>query len=83
MIGVWKRIHGDRGQTRIGPFWPGAPFRVVQRCEGHVALVYRLPLWGLVDELRAEEDDSSWLGWAMLGSRELGRFRMTRVGRTL
>ena|SRR5215210_5636292 len=80
MIGIWKRIHGDRGQTRIGPLWPGAPFRLVQRREGHVALVYRPPLWGLVDELSAEAD-GSWLGRAMLGGRELGRFRMTRSGR--
>ena len=80
MIGIWKRIHGDGGQTRIGLLWPGAPFRLVQRCEGHVALVYRPPLWGLVDELRIEADGSSWLGRAMLGSYELGRFRMTRIG---
>jgi hypothetical protein len=80
MIGIWKRIHGDRGQTRIGPFWPGVPFRLVQRREGHVELVYRPPLWGLVDELWAEADDS-WLGRAMLGRLELGRFRMTRSGR--
>jgi len=81
MIGVWKRIRGDRGQTRIGPLWPGVPFRLAQRREGHVALVYRPPFWGLVDELRAEADGSSWLGRTMLGDRELGTFRMTRIGR--
>jgi hypothetical protein len=25
MIGVWKRIRGDRGQTRIGPSGPASP----------------------------------------------------------
>jgi hypothetical protein len=80
MIGVWKRIRRERGQTRIGPFRPGAPFRLVQRREGYVALVYRPPLWGLVDELRAEAD-GSWSGQAMLGRHELGRFRMIRRGR--
>ena len=26
MTGIWKRIRGASGQTRMGPFWPGAPF---------------------------------------------------------
>jgi hypothetical protein len=81
MIGVWKRIRGNRGQTRIGPLWPGVPFRLTQRREGHVSLVYRPPLCRLVDELRVETDGSSWLGRTMLGGRELGRFRMTRIER--
>jgi hypothetical protein len=51
MIGVRKRIRGDRGETWIGPL-PGWPFRVERR-EGRVALIYRLPFPMLVDELWA------------------------------
>ena len=78
MVGVWKRIRGYRGETRVGPL-PGWPFRVERR-EGHVALIYAPPFSGLVDEVRAVSDDDSWLGRTKLGGRELGRFRMVRIG---
>ena len=77
MIGVRKRIRGDRGETRIGPL-PGWPFRIERR-EGRVALIYRLTFPTLVDELRAGAR-GSWLGRSTLGGRELGRFRMSRRG---
>ena len=77
MIGVRKRVRGDRGETRLGPL-PGWPFRVERR-EGRVALVYRLPAPMLVDELWAG-GRGSWLGRSTLGGRELGRFRMSRRG---
>ena len=77
MIGVRKRIRGDRGETRIGPL-PGWPFRV-ERHEGRIALVYRLPAPMLVDELWVG-GHGSWLGRSTLGGRELGRFRMSRRG---
>ena len=77
MGGVWKRIRGERGETRVGPL-PGWPFRV-ERCEERVALVYRLPFSGLVDELEVAEKGAIF-GRSMLGGRELGRFRMVRSG---
>jgi ferritin-like metal-binding protein YciE len=76
MVGIWKRIRGDRGETRVG-LLPGPSFRVERR-EGRVALVYRPPFSGLVDELWAVED-GSWLGRSLLGG-ELGWFRMVRIG---
>jgi ferritin-like metal-binding protein YciE len=77
MIGVRKRIRGERGETRVGPFL-AYPFAVEWR-EGYGALVYRPPFSGLVDEVRAAPD-GSWLGRSTLGGRELGRFRMVRSG---
>jgi ferritin-like metal-binding protein YciE len=77
MIGVWKRIRGDRGETWAGPL-PGWAFRVERR-EESVALVYRAPFSGLVDELWAAAD-GSLSGRSTLGGRELGRFRMVRSG---
>lgn len=76
MIGVWKRIRGDHGETWIGPS-PVWPFRCERR-EGGVALVYRRPFSGLVDELRPEPD-GSWTGRSTLFGRELGTFRMTPI----
>jgi ferritin-like metal-binding protein YciE len=77
MVGLRKRIRGDRGETRVGPlvFWP---FRIERRGE-RVALVYRAPFSGLVDELEAAADGSI-LGRSVLGGRELGRFRMVGSG---
>jgi hypothetical protein len=49
MIGVRKRIRGERGATRVGAL-PGCPFRVEGR-EGRVALVYYPPFSAIVDEL--------------------------------
>ena len=77
MVGVRKRIRGDRGATGVG-YLPGWPFRL-ERGGGRIALVYYPPFSALVDELRAEAD-GSWLGRSTLGGRELGRFRMTRPG---
>jgi len=77
MVGVRKRIRGERGETRAGPLlaWP---FRVEQRVE-HFTLVYHPPFSALVDELWAAPD-GSWLGRSVLAGRELGRFRMARCG---
>ena len=77
MIGVRKRIRGDRGETRIGNL-PGWRFRVERR-EGGVALIYHPPFSALVDEL-LPGDRGSWLGRSTLGGRELGRFSMSRAG---
>jgi ferritin-like metal-binding protein YciE len=77
MPGVWKRIRGGGGETCVGPL-PAWPFRVERRGE-RVALVYRPPFSGFVDELRAGTD-GAWNGRATLGGRELGRFRMVRIG---
>jgi len=70
MIGVHKRIYGDRGETRIGRF-PGLPFRV----EG-LSLHYLGPFRGFVDAL--EPDGDGFSGQALFLGRELGRFRLRR-----
>jgi hypothetical protein len=54
MAGIWKRIHGAFGETRIGPL-PVWSFRC-ERKEWGVALIYHRPFSGLVDELRPEPD---------------------------
>jgi ferritin-like metal-binding protein YciE len=77
MLGLRKRIRGDRGETRVGAL-PGWPFRVERR-EGRVALVYLPPLSAIVDELWTGAE-GSWLGRSAFGGRELGRFRMIRDG---
>jgi ferritin-like metal-binding protein YciE len=77
MIGVRKRISGDRGETRIG-FLPGWPLRV-ERSEERVAMIYGRPFSALVDEVWAGAH-GSWLGRSTLAGRELGRFRMQRRG---
>ena len=78
MVGVRKRIRGDRGESKIGPLvvWP---FRIERRGERVALLVYRVPFSGLVDELEAAADGSI-LGRSVLGGRELGRFRMVGSG---
>jgi len=70
MVGVQKRISGNRGETRVGPL-PGLPFRV----EG-LSLHYLGPFRGFVDEL--EPDGAGFSGRALFLGRELGRFRMRR-----
>jgi hypothetical protein len=67
LLGVTKRIHGDRGETRVGPL-PGVPFRV----DG-LALRYA---GGFVDLL--EPDGDRYRGRATFRGRELGRFELTR-----
>ena len=68
MVGVRKRIRGERGETRAGPqlAWP---FRV--EWEEHATLVYRPPFSALVDEVRATPD-GSWLGRCSAGARSGG-----------
>ena len=77
MIGVWKRVRGERGETWVGPLlrWP---FRLEDRAE-HVALTYDPPFSFWVDEIRPGEQ-GVWLGTAKLRGRPIGRFRMVRVG---
>ncbi len=77
MVGVHKRIHGDRGTTGVG-LLPGWPFRL-QRSVGRVALVYHQPFSAFVDEIQAEAG-GSWLGRSTVAGLELGRFRMVRPG---
>jgi ferritin-like metal-binding protein YciE len=79
MVGVWKRIEGAQGETRVG-FLIGWPFDVERRPEGF-ALVYRLQFSAFVDEIRAGPE-GSWVGSSVLGGREFGRFRMRRMGRS-
>lgn len=77
MIGVYKRVRGEEGETWAGPLlrWP---FRL-EVCAGHVDLIYAPPFSLWVDELRPEET-GLWLGTATLGGRPVGRFRMVRIG---
>jgi ferritin-like metal-binding protein YciE len=77
MVGVWKRVEGPRGATRVGPM-VGWPFDVERRQEGF-ALIYRPPFSALVDEVRPELV-GSWAGRSLLGGREFGRVRMRRIG---
>lgn len=75
MVGVRKRIRGDRGVTALGPL-PGWPFRTERRV-GRVALIYGPPFSAFVDEVWPGAA-GSWLGRSTLLGRELGRFRMVR-----
>ena len=76
LVGVWKRIEGDRGETRLGPL--RYPLRVVHR-GGGLALVYGPPFSALLDEVR-QESPHLWLGRTLVGGRPVGRFRMARIG---
>ncbi len=77
MFGVWKRIRGDRGETRLGPVLR-LPIRV--ECGGgRTALAYELPLSALVDEISPAGPDL-WHGRATFMGRTFGRFRMVRIG---
>ncbi len=75
MLGVRKRIRGDRGETRLGCL-PGVPFYVHAR-EGGVALIYLPPFSMFIDKLWPAPD-GSWLGHWTLGNRRLGKFRLVR-----
>ena len=66
LVGVWKRIHGTSGETKLGPL-PGAPFDVVG-----LSLRYRAPFRAFVDEL--EPDVEGFRGRATVNGREYGRF---------
>ena len=70
LIGVRKRIAGDRGWTSIGPL-PGAPFDVVG-----LELRYRAPFVGFVDIVEPSSD--GYRGRATVFGRELGTFRLVR-----
>jgi hypothetical protein len=72
MVGVRKRITGEKGVTTVGPL--RLPFDVEGR-----SLRYRFPP-GLVDEL--EPDGDGFRGRALLAGRELGRFRLERIAAT-
>jgi hypothetical protein len=74
LVGVRKRIHGDDGETAIGPL-PGVPFDV----DG-LSLRYRGPLSGFVDELQPDGD--GYLGKGTFRGREFGRFTLERVAGT-
>ena len=73
LLGVEKRISGDRGETSLGGL-PGAAFTV----EG-LSLRYLPPLAGLVDHL--ERDGEAYSGSATFRGREYGRFMLTPAGR--
>ena len=70
--GCVKRIHGSRGTTEF-PRLPGMPFEV----RGH-ELHYRGPLGALVDRL--EPQNGGYLGHATILGREVGQFRLRRLG---
>jgi ferritin-like metal-binding protein YciE len=76
LAGVWKRIEGARGETRVGPL-AGWPFEIERRPEGF-ALVYSPPFSAFVDEMRPGLD-GSWNGSSTVGGCEFGRFSMQRV----
>ena len=71
MVGVTKRIDGDRGETRIGRV-AGVPFVVV----GH-ELRYVGPFRGFVDRLVPEAE--GFRGTATFRGRTFGRFELRRV----
>jgi hypothetical protein len=70
MLGVRKRIEGDRGWTKVGPL-PGLRFRV----EGST-LRYLGPFGGFVDVL--EREDGGYHGRTMFMGVEVGKFAMRR-----
>ncbi len=70
MVGVRKRIAGDRGWTTVGRL-PGLPFEV-----SGLTLRYRFPFSAFVDVL--EPDGDGFRGRATAFGRELGTFRMRR-----
>ncbi len=77
MVGVWKRIGGARGETRLGPVLR-LPLRVERR-GSRIFLAYEPPLSALVDEISPGGPDL-WRGRATLGGVPFGRFRMVRIG---
>jgi ferritin-like metal-binding protein YciE len=75
LYGVRKRIAGAEGETLVG--------RVPLRFDvDGLRLRYRFPLTGLVDELEPDDEGRGFHGRAMMGGRELGRFRMLPVRAT-
>jgi len=74
LIGVRKRIAGDRGVTAVGPL-PGVPFRV-----HGLELRYEAPLSGFVDRL--EPEDEGFGGRAFFRGFQYGTFALTKVDRS-
>jgi len=72
LVGMRKRIEGDRGRTTIGPIL-GVGFDVVG-----LELRYRRPLRGLIDSLEPERP-GAFKGRTTFLGRQLGTFRMIRV----
>jgi len=70
LIGVRKRIVGDRGTTSLGPL-PGVPFDVVGN-----ELRYCAPFTGFVDVV--EPSSEGYRGRALVFGREVGTFRLER-----
>ena len=70
MVGVRKRVRGDRGKTTAGAV--AMPFDVIG-----LTLRYRRPFAGLVDQLQRDGDE--FTGRATFLGREVGTFRMRRV----
>lgn len=70
LVGVRKRISGDRGETRIGSL-PGVSFDVVGS-----ELRYRRPFVGFVDVV--EPDARGFSGRATFRGRTFGRFVLRR-----
>jgi hypothetical protein len=70
MVGVRKRIEGNRGVTLAGPLRMRFEVRGLE-------LRYRPPFAGLVDLLEADGD--GYRGRATFLGREFGRFRLRRA----
>ena len=73
MVGVRKRIAGDRGETLVGKL--GLSFDV----HGN-ELRYRAILRGLVDILEPSGDGSVWRGRVVYRGKEFGQFELRRIG---
>jgi hypothetical protein len=71
LVGVTKRIQGDRGETRIGRV-AGVPFVVSGR-----ELRYVRPFRGFVDRL--EPDGDGFRGTATFRGHGFGRFELRRL----
>jgi ferritin-like metal-binding protein YciE len=72
MVGVRKRIHGERGRTTCGPL-PGVPFDVAG-----FELRYRGAFSGFVDRLEPA-GDGRFAGTATFRGRTFGRFDLVRL----
>ena len=72
LVGVRKRIRGDRGETVL-PGGLGVPFVVRGR-----ELRYRAPFAMVVDVLAPDGD--GWRGRATVFGRTVGEFALTRRG---
>jgi hypothetical protein len=71
LLGVTKRVSGERGETRVGPLLR-LPFEV-----RGLELRYRPPLAMFVDAL--EPDGDGFRGRALAFGREYGTFELRRA----